>query len=52
MVNDFSAALNSFQKTQRKAADKEREFVARVRASSRVSVSNPPYLQDRTVRVQ
>ncbi|TMS12215.1 syntaxin-7 [Larimichthys crocea] len=41
LVNDFSAALNSFQKTQRKAADKEREFVARVRASSRVSGGQP-----------
>ncbi|XP_008311047.1 syntaxin-7 [Cynoglossus semilaevis] len=37
LLNDFSAALNNFQKTQRQAADKEREFVARVRASSRVS---------------
>ncbi|XP_062267022.1 syntaxin-7 [Platichthys flesus] len=41
LLNDFSAALNSFQKTQRKAADKEREFVARVRASSRVSGGQP-----------
>ncbi|XP_074472324.1 syntaxin-7 [Sebastes fasciatus] len=41
LVNDFSAALNSFQKTQRQAADKEREFVARVRASSRVSGGQP-----------
>ncbi|XP_077366998.1 syntaxin-7 [Festucalex cinctus] len=41
LLNDFSAALNSFQKTQREAADKEREFVARVRASSRVS-GDPP----------
>ena len=40
LLNDFSAALNSFQRTQRQAANKEREFVARVRASSRVSVSN------------
>lgn len=40
LVNEFSAALNNFQKTQRQAADREREFVARVRASSRVSVSN------------
>ncbi|XP_053743821.1 syntaxin-7-like [Synchiropus splendidus] len=43
LLNDFSAALNSFQKTQRQAADKEREFVARVRASSRVS-GGPPEL--------
>ncbi|XP_061668202.1 syntaxin-7 [Syngnathoides biaculeatus] len=41
LLNDFSAALNSFQKTQREAADKEREFVARVRASSRVSAGQP-----------
>ncbi|AWP19841.1 putative syntaxin-7 [Scophthalmus maximus] len=41
LLNDFSAALNSFQKTQRQAADKEREFVARVRASSRVSGGQP-----------
>lgn len=38
LLNDFSAALNSFQKIQRQAANREREFVARVRASSRVSV--------------
>ncbi|XP_044026102.1 syntaxin-7 [Siniperca chuatsi] len=41
LLNDFSAALNSFQKTQRQAADKEREFVARVRAGSRVSGGQP-----------
>lgn len=41
LVNDFSAALNNFQKTQRQAADKEREFVARVRASSRLSGGQP-----------
>ncbi|CAL8313865.1 unnamed protein product [Lota lota] len=40
LLNDFSSALNHFQNTQRQAADKEREFVERVRASSRVSVSN------------
>lgn len=39
LLSEFSAALNSFQKIQRQAADKEREFVARVRANSRVSVS-------------
>lgn len=38
LVNDFSNALNNFQRTQRHAAEKEKEFVARVRASSRVSV--------------
>lgn len=41
LLNDFSAALNSFQKIQRQAADKEKEFVARVRASSRVSGGQP-----------
>uniref|UniRef100_A0A3P9PDE5 Syntaxin-7 n=1 Tax=Poecilia reticulata TaxID=8081 RepID=A0A3P9PDE5_POERE len=41
LLNDFSAALNSLQKTQRQAADKEREFVARVRASSRLSGGQP-----------
>ncbi|XP_070705870.1 syntaxin-7 isoform X1 [Pempheris klunzingeri] len=41
LLNDFSAALNNFQKIQRQAADKEREFVARVRASSRVSGGQP-----------
>ncbi|XP_076021531.1 syntaxin-7 [Genypterus blacodes] len=41
LLNDFSSALNSFQKTQRQAANKEREFVARVRASSRVSGGQP-----------
>nr|XP_046229453.1 syntaxin-7 [Scatophagus argus]XP_046229454.1 syntaxin-7 [Scatophagus argus] len=41
LLNDFSAALNSFQKIQRQAANKEKEFVARVRASSRVSTGQP-----------
>ncbi|KAM6905690.1 syntaxin-7 [Lycodopsis pacificus] len=59
LVNDFSAALNSFQKTQRQAADKEREFVARVRASSRVSGGQPddsfgnvPFFSDAQVQAQ
>lgn len=43
LLNDFSAALNTFQKIQRQAANREREFVARVRASSRVSVRNQLY---------
>ncbi|KAJ8270757.1 hypothetical protein GJAV_G00118920 [Gymnothorax javanicus] len=38
LVNDFSNALANFQKTQRQAAQKEREFVDRVRANSRLSV--------------
>ncbi|KAL7872611.1 hypothetical protein SRHO_G00075940 [Serrasalmus rhombeus] len=37
LVNDFSNALAIFQKVQRQAAEKQKEFVARVRASSRVS---------------
>lgn len=41
LLNDFSAALNAFQKTQRLAANKEREYVARVRASSRLSGGQP-----------
>ncbi|XP_034084555.1 syntaxin-7 [Gymnodraco acuticeps] len=60
LLNEFSAALNSFQKTQRQAADKEREFVARVRASSRVSGGQPddgfgnmpPFLIDSQVQAQ
>ncbi|XP_054604342.2 syntaxin-7 isoform X1 [Nothobranchius furzeri] len=42
LLNDFSAALNSFQRTQRQAAEREREYVARVRASSRVSSGGQP----------
>ncbi|XP_023666040.2 syntaxin-7 [Paramormyrops kingsleyae] len=41
LVNDFSNALANFQKTQRQAAEKEKEFVARVRAGSRLSVGHP-----------
>uniref|UniRef100_A0A4W6ERI5 Syntaxin-7 n=1 Tax=Lates calcarifer TaxID=8187 RepID=A0A4W6ERI5_LATCA len=60
LLNDFSAALNSFQKTQRQAADREREFVARVRASSRVSGGQPednfgnasPFQSDSQVQAQ
>uniref|UniRef100_A0A8C5RSC7 Syntaxin-7 n=1 Tax=Laticauda laticaudata TaxID=8630 RepID=A0A8C5RSC7_LATLA len=37
LVNEFTTALTNFQRVQRQAAEKEREFVARVRASSRVS---------------
>lgn len=36
---EFTTALTNFQKVQRQAAEREKEFVARVRASSRVSVS-------------
>uniref|UniRef100_A0A3Q2TSW0 Syntaxin 12 n=1 Tax=Fundulus heteroclitus TaxID=8078 RepID=A0A3Q2TSW0_FUNHE len=38
LMNDFSAALNNFQAVQRRAADKERESIARARAGSRLSV--------------
>ncbi|XP_051954921.1 syntaxin-7 [Xyrauchen texanus] len=37
LINEFSNALGVFQKAQREAAKKEKEFVARVRASSRIS---------------
>lgn len=37
LMNDFSAALNNFQAVQRRAADKEKESVARARAGSRLS---------------
>lgn len=39
LMNDFSAALNNFQAVQRRAAEKERESIARARAGSRLSVS-------------
>ncbi|XP_053566647.1 syntaxin-7 [Bombina bombina] len=41
LVNEFTAALTNFQKIQRQAAEKERDFVARVRAGSRVSGGLP-----------
>ncbi|KAM9320995.1 syntaxin-12 [Gastrophryne carolinensis] len=37
LMNDFSAALNRFQATQRQVSEKEKEMVARARAGSRVS---------------
>ncbi|XP_042194649.1 syntaxin-12 isoform X2 [Callorhinchus milii] len=37
LMNEFSTALNNFQAVQRKAAEKERESVARARAGSRLS---------------
>ncbi|KAM9840560.1 syntaxin-7 [Aulostomus maculatus] len=46
LLNEFSTVLNSFQKIQRQAADKEREFVAKVRANSRVSGGQPDYGND------
>ncbi|KAG7460707.1 hypothetical protein MATL_G00201620 [Megalops atlanticus] len=41
LVNDFTNALGVFQKTQRLAAEKEKEFVDRVRANSRLSTGLP-----------
>lgn len=38
-MNDFSAALNNFQAVQRRAAEKEKESVVRVRAGSRGMVN-------------
>lgn len=38
---EFTTSLTNFQKVQRQAAEKEKEFVARVRASSRVSGGFP-----------
>ncbi|KTF85979.1 hypothetical protein cypCar_00026434, partial [Cyprinus carpio] len=39
LMNDFSAALNNFQVVQRRAAERERESVARARAGSRLHVT-------------
>ncbi|XP_038655804.1 syntaxin-7-like [Scyliorhinus canicula] len=39
LVADFTTALTSFQRIQREVAEKEKEFVARVRAGSRLSAS-------------
>uniref|UniRef100_A0A8C0W819 Syntaxin-7 n=1 Tax=Castor canadensis TaxID=51338 RepID=A0A8C0W819_CASCN len=41
LVVEFTTSLTNFQKVQRQAADREKEFVAQVRASSRVSGSFP-----------
>lgn len=40
LMNDFSAALNNFQGVQRRAAEKEKESVARARAGSRLSAED------------
>lgn len=48
-MNDFSAALNNFQVVQRKAAEKEKESVARARAGSRVMVNIRKSLYTRDV---
>ncbi|KAJ8267724.1 hypothetical protein COCON_G00128960 [Conger conger] len=42
LMNEFSAALNNFQAVQRRAADKEKESVARARAGSRLSAEGGP----------
>ncbi|KAM6180403.1 LOW QUALITY PROTEIN: syntaxin-7-like [Erethizon dorsatum] len=41
LVAEFTTALTNFQKVQRQAAEREKGFVARVRASSRVSGGFP-----------
>ncbi|XP_069743138.1 syntaxin-7-like [Narcine bancroftii] len=41
MVADFTAALTNFQRIQREVAEKEKEFVARVRAGSHLSTGLP-----------
>ncbi|XP_072535837.1 syntaxin-12 [Salminus brasiliensis] len=40
LMNDFSAALNNFQVVQRRAAERERESVARARAGGRLLVED------------
>ncbi|KAF1381278.1 hypothetical protein PFLUV_G00152170 [Perca fluviatilis] len=40
LMNDFSSALNNFQAVQRRAAEKEKESVARARAGSRLSTED------------
>ncbi|XP_060677213.1 syntaxin-7-like [Hemiscyllium ocellatum] len=41
LVAEFTTALTNFQRIQREAAQKEKEFVARVRAGSRLSQGLP-----------
>lgn len=41
LVGEFTTALTNFQRLQRQAAEKEKDFVARVRASSRISGGAP-----------
>ncbi|XP_007897422.1 syntaxin-7 [Callorhinchus milii] len=45
LVGEFTAALTNFQRIQREAAEKEKEFVARVRAASRLSTGLPDITQ-------
>ncbi|XP_062395216.1 syntaxin-12 [Sardina pilchardus] len=40
LMNDFSAALNNFQVVQRRAAEKERESVARARAGTGLTMED------------
>lgn len=40
LMNDFSAALNNFQVVQRRAAERERESMARARAGSRFLIED------------
>ncbi|XP_003969293.1 syntaxin-12 [Takifugu rubripes] len=40
LMSDFSAALNNFQAVQRRAAEKEKETVARARGGSRLSADD------------
>ncbi|XP_008330062.1 syntaxin-12-like [Cynoglossus semilaevis] len=40
LMNDFSAALNNFQSVQRRAAEREKESVAKARAGSRLSAED------------
>ncbi|XP_036371691.1 syntaxin-12-like [Megalops cyprinoides] len=40
LMNNFSTVLNDFQAVQRRAADKEKESVARARAGSRLSAED------------
>lgn len=49
LMNDFSAALNNFQVVQRRAAQQEKESVARARASSRSAGDGGEHLQDHLV---
>ncbi|XP_067240465.1 syntaxin-7 [Chanodichthys erythropterus] len=41
LISEFSNALGVFQKIQREVQKKEKEYVARVRASSRISAGDP-----------
>ncbi|XP_067881077.1 syntaxin-7-like [Heterodontus francisci] len=46
LVAEFTTALTNFQRIQREAAEKEKEFVARVRAGSRLSTGLPSSQKD------